>query len=64
MTPQLTASRRNLPHWASQFSSPRLYPEHAPDYYATFFNDRDGIRLEITNYRQERRKRFDDWSNA
>ena len=47
-----------------QCSPPRLYPEHAPDYYATFFNDRDGIRLEITNYRQERRRRFDDWSNA
>ena len=42
----------------------RLYPEYAPDYYATFFSDPDGIRLEITNYRQERRKRFADLANA
>src|SRR6266566_7031157 len=41
-------------------SSPQLYPEYAPDYYAIFFSDPDRIRLEVTNYRQERRKRFDD----
>jgi glyoxylase I family protein len=45
-------------------SSPQLYPEYAPDYYAIFFSDPDGIRLEITNYRQERRRRFDDWEHA
>jgi glyoxylase I family protein len=45
-------------------SSPQFYPEYAPDYYAIFFSDPDGIRLEITNYRQERRKRHDDWENA
>ena len=45
-------------------SSPQLYPEYAPDYYAIFFSDPDGIRLEVTNYRQERRKRFDDWQHA
>jgi glyoxylase I family protein len=27
--------------------TPRLYPEYRPDYYATFFSDPDGIRLEI-----------------
>ncbi|HJV81073.1 VOC family protein [Noviherbaspirillum sp.] len=37
------------------------YPEYAPDYWATFFRDPDGIRLEITNYRQERRERHDHW---
>jgi catechol 2,3-dioxygenase-like lactoylglutathione lyase family enzyme len=42
-------------------SDPRLYPEYAPDYYATFFSDPDGIRLEITNFRQERRDRHDRW---
>ena len=42
------------------FSSPQFFPEYAPDYYAIFFSDPDGIRLEITNYRQERRKRFED----
>ena len=41
-------------------SAPQLYPEYAPDYYALFFTDPDGVRLEITNYRQERRKRFED----
>jgi catechol 2,3-dioxygenase-like lactoylglutathione lyase family enzyme len=43
------------------FSSPQLYPEYAPDYYAIFFSDPDGVRLEVTNYRQERRKRHDEW---
>jgi catechol 2,3-dioxygenase-like lactoylglutathione lyase family enzyme len=42
-------------------SEPRLYPEYAPDYCAIFFADPDGIRLEITNYRQERRDRHENW---
>jgi len=46
------------------FSAPQFYPEYAPDYYAIFFNDPDGIRLEITNYREERRRRFEDWDKA
>jgi glyoxylase I family protein len=45
-------------------SPPQLYPEYAIDYYATFFSDPDGIRLEVTNYRAERRKRFEDWDHA
>jgi glyoxylase I family protein len=39
----------------------RLYPEYAPDYMATFFEDPDGLRLEVTNYRQERRDRHAHW---
>lgn len=39
----------------------KLYPDYAPDYWATFFNDPDGVRLEVTNYRQERRDRCDHW---
>jgi glyoxylase I family protein len=39
----------------------KLYAEYAPDYWATFFTDPDGIRLEVTNYRQERRDRHDHW---
>ena len=39
----------------------RLYPEYAADYWATFFHDPDGIRLEVTNYREERRQRHDRW---
>lgn len=42
-------------------SEARNYPEYAPDYWATFFSDPDGIRLEVTNYRQERRERHDNW---
>ena len=38
-------------------SPARLYPEYAADYVATFFSDPDGIRLEVTNYRSERRER-------
>lgn len=45
-------------------SEPRLYPEYAPDYHATFFRDPDGIRLEITNYRDERRDRHDRWDET
>jgi len=42
-------------------SKAKLYPEYAPDYWATFFTDPDGIRLEVTNYRLERRERHDRW---
>ena len=45
-------------------SRPALYAEYAPDYFAVFFSDPDGLRLEITNYRLERRQRHDDWGNA
>jgi len=40
----------------------KLYPDYAPDYTATFFADPDGIRLEVTNYRRERRERHDHWA--
>ncbi|HSX90213.1 MAG TPA: VOC family protein [Pseudomonas sp.] len=43
-------------------SDARRYPEYAEDYSATFFSDPDGIRLEVTNYRQERRERHDNWN--
>lgn len=39
----------------------KLYPQYAPDYAATFFDDPDGVRLEVTNYRQNRRDRHDHW---
>lgn len=42
-------------------TSARSYPDYAPDYRATFFTDPDGIRLEVTNYRRERRERHDHW---
>ena len=42
-------------------SEAKLYSEYAPDYWATFFTDPDGVRLEVTNYRHERRDRHDNW---
>jgi catechol 2,3-dioxygenase-like lactoylglutathione lyase family enzyme len=39
----------------------RTYPEYAPDYVATFLVDPDGLRLEVTNFRQERRERLQGW---
>jgi glyoxylase I family protein len=42
-------------------SPPKLFPEYAPDYVATFLTDPDGLRLEITNYRLERQQRHDHW---
>jgi glyoxylase I family protein len=42
---------------------PRLSPEYAPDYYATYLVDPDGIRLEITNFRAERKQRMDQWES-
>ncbi len=42
-------------------SEPRLYPEYAADYYATFFADPDGIRLEIVAHRKGRTLVRDHW---
>ncbi len=47
-----------------EISAPRLYPEYAPDYYALFFSDPDGARLEITNFRAERRTRMEHWDDT
>ena len=43
-------------------SIPTYHREYAPDYYAVFFTDPDGLRLELTNFRQERRDRMENWS--
>ena len=40
---------------------PALYPEYAPDYYATFFTDPDGIRLEVVAHRIMRSLVRDHW---
>jgi len=42
-------------------SPPALYPEYAADYYATFFEDPDGIRLEIVALRRGRILVRDHW---
>ena len=33
----------------------RVWPEYAPDYYAVFFSDPDGMRFEVMNYRKGRK---------
>jgi glyoxylase I family protein len=43
---------------------PRAYPEYNPDYYATFFGDPDGIRLEVvarTPHRETIARRWDEF---
>lgn len=45
-------------------SEPANHREYAPDYWATFFSGPDGLRLEITNFRQERRDRHERWNDA
>lgn len=35
---------------ASIVAEPRLYPEYCPDYYAFFFKDPNGIKLEVVYY--------------
>jgi glyoxylase I family protein len=53
-----------LRHAGVAVTDPRLYPEYAADYYASFFTDPDGVRLEITNFREIRRRRMFDWDGT
>jgi glyoxylase I family protein len=39
---------------ATVLHAPRLWPEYADDYYATFFLDPDGFRLEVATARDAR----------
>ena len=36
--------------WPLLIDAPKLYPQYAPDYYAVFFRDPDGIKLEVAYY--------------
>lgn len=60
----VVAVARALTRLGVQATPPQLYPDYAPDYWATFFTDPDGIRLEITNFRAERRARQQRWEQA
>jgi catechol 2,3-dioxygenase-like lactoylglutathione lyase family enzyme len=42
-------------------SAPRLWPEYAADYYACFFTDPDGIRLELVAQRRMRTLVVEHW---
>ncbi len=52
---------RELREAGVEATEPRYYLEYASDYYATFFEDPDGIRLEVVNFREIRRKVMYDW---
>ena len=45
-------------------SIPQYHREYAPDYYAIYFTDPDGLRLEVTNFRHERRERMERWDKT
>ncbi len=47
-----------------EVTEPRYYAEYDADYYATFFEDPDGVRLELTNFRERRRRLMYDWDAA
>ena len=48
------AAHAKLRALGCEATAPRLYPEYNPDYYATFFADPDGIRLEIVARKAKR----------
>ena len=49
--------------WGIAATPPQLYPEYNDDYYATFFPDPDGLRLEVvarSRHRKETAERWDE----
>jgi catechol 2,3-dioxygenase-like lactoylglutathione lyase family enzyme len=61
---EVRAVAEELTKLGIQATEAKVYAEYAPDYVASFFEDPDGIRLEVTNYRQERRDRHDKWDQV
>jgi catechol 2,3-dioxygenase-like lactoylglutathione lyase family enzyme len=59
--PAVDRACRELRALGVTVSEPAFYTEYQPDYYAIFFDDPDGIRLEITNFRENRRRRMYDF---
>ncbi len=55
------AAARALREVGVEATDPKFYPEYAPDYYATFFSDPDGIRLEVVANRRLRSLIRDKW---
>jgi glyoxylase I family protein len=57
---------RRLAALGVQAEAPRLYPEYRADYYALFFDDPDGIRLEVvcdTELRRTIREHWDEFTD-
>lgn len=47
---QIDALARDIPAWGGVIlDPPRDYPEYVPGYYAVFFGDPDGIKLECVH---------------
>lgn len=57
----LDAAVRELRASGVEVSDPTSYPAYAPDYYAAFFQDPDGIRLELVAMRKLREVIRDHW---
>ena len=55
------AAAREIRRRGIDASEPRDYPEYHDDYYATFFEDPDGIRLEVVNHCQVRSDVMEHW---
>ena len=60
-TAEVDEAARELLALGVDASEPQTYPEYAADYYATFFSDPDGIRLEIVAHRRMRSLVRDRW---
>jgi len=61
---EVDAAAAALRELGIEASEPRLYPEYNADYYATFFADPDGIRLELvgrTSYRDQLVEHWDEF---
>ncbi len=59
--PAVDQAARELRAAGIAASPAAYYPEYDTDYYATFFTDPDGVRLEITNFRASRYRRMTAW---
>jgi len=53
---------RRLRAMGIAIEGPRLWPEYLTDYYAVFFSDPDGIRLEVMNHVKRRKTVRRLWS--
>jgi len=60
--PRSTPWRRRLLGLGVAASAPAVYPEYADDYYATFFTDPDGLRLEVVAERWLRTMLRERWA--
>ncbi len=57
------AAARGLRERGVSVTGPSFHPEYTPDYYAIYFSDPDGIRLEIVNRTRLRDIIQERWSD-